>query len=254
VVDRRAVADLAQGREAGDTLSVRSVPSRNDRLFYMGMSFAILVTVFVGFAPTYYLKGYFHAAPLTPLAHLHGVVFTGWILLFATQTALVAARRVDLHRRFGVIGAAVGGLLVVVGLTIAIVSARRNFAAGNDGALTFLAIPLGDMCVFLILAMAGIHYRRRRETHKRLMLLATVSILDAAIARWPLAFIAAGPVAFFGITDLFVVAGPAYDFGSRGRVHPAYVWGGLLILTSQPLRLAIARTDAWLAFANAVVK
>ena len=81
------------------------------------------------------------------------------------------------------IGAENAALLVVVGLTTAIVSARRTFAAGDEGALTFLAIPFGDMAVFSILAAAAIYYRRWSEAHKRLMLLATVGILDAAIAR-----------------------------------------------------------------------
>ena len=80
--------------------------------------------------------------------------------------------------------------------------------------------------------------------------IATVSILAAAISRWPLALMSAGPVAFFGITDLFVAAGPVYDLATRRRVHPAYVWGGLLIVVSQPLRLAIAQTGAWLAMAR----
>jgi hypothetical protein len=227
---------------------------RKDRVFYTGMSLAAVATVFVGFAPTYYLGAYFQAAPLTPLVHLHGLVFSGWILLFLTQTVLVASRRTDLHRRLGPIGAGLAVLLVVVGLTTAIVSARRTFAAGDEGALTFLAIPFGDMVVFSILAAAAIYYRRWSEAHKRLMLLATMSILDAAIARWPLAIVAAGPVAFFGLTDLFVAAGLLYDLSSRGRVHQAYIWGGLLIVSSQLLRLAIAGTDAWLAFARALVQ
>lgn len=231
-----------------------AVVSRKDRVFYTGMSLAAVATVFVGFAPTYYLGAYFQAAQLTPLVHLHGLVFSSWILLFFTQTVLVASRRTDLHRRLGPIGAALAVLLVVVGLTTAIVSARRNFAAGNEGALTFLAIPFGDMVVFSILAAAAIYYRRSSEAHKRLMLLATISILDAAIARWPLAIVAAGPVAFFGLTDLFVAAGLLYDLSSRGRVHQAYIWGGLLIVSSQLLRLAIAGTDVWLAFARALVQ
>src|SRR5206468_3954908 len=182
-----------------------------DRLFYMGMAIASLVAVFIGFAPTYYLKGYFQGTPLTPLVHLHGLVFTGWMLLFVTQTALVAGHRTDLHRRLGCLGAVWAPLLVLVGTTTAVVSARRNFAAGHVEALTFLAVPLGDMLVFAVLAAAGLCYRRRAETHKRLMLLATVALLDAAVARWPLAIVHAGPAAFFLVADLFVVAGFVYD-------------------------------------------
>ena len=219
------------------------------------MSLAAVVTVFLGFARTYYLRSHYLATALPPLLHLHGIVFTSWILLFVTQTALVAGRRINLHRRLGLGGAALAGLLVVVGLTTATLSARRNFAAGNAGALTFLVVPFGDMLVFAVLVTAGILYRRRAEMHKRLMLLATISILDAAISRWPLAIIAAaGPRAFFGITDLFIAAGVAYDLVSHRRVHPAYIWGGLLVVVSQPLRVAIAGTGPWLTFAGALVR
>ena len=144
------------------------------------------------------------------------------------------------------------GLLVVLGLATAIVSARRNVAAGNAGALAFLAVPVGDMLTFCVLAAAGIHYRRRSDIHKRLMFLATISILDAAFARWPLAIVADGPRAFFATTDLFIVAGLVHDLVSQRRVHPATIWGGLLIVVSQPLRLAVAGTSAWLALARAI--
>ena len=82
------------------------------------------------------------------------------------------------------------------------------------------------------------------------MLLATISILDAAVARWPVAIMAKGPVAFFAVTDLFIAAGVVFDVASRRRVHRAYVWGGLLIVGSQVGRLAVWHTAAWLAFAR----
>ena len=81
------------------------------------------------------------------------------------------------------------------------------------------------------------------------MLLATIAMLDAAIARLPGLF-ALGPLAFFAVQDLFVIAGPVYDFASRRRVNAAYWWGGLLILVSQPVRLFISQTPMWLAFGD----
>jgi uncharacterized membrane protein YozB (DUF420 family) len=225
-----------------------------DRLFYTGMSTATVVTVFVGFAPSYYLKDYFGAPPLAPLVHVHGLVFTSWIVLFFAQTVLIARHRVSVHRRLGLAGTGLAALLVVVGLATAVGSVRRNVATGGTGALAFLATPFGDMLVFAILATAGILYRRRPETHKRLMLVATIALLSAPISRWPLAIIQRGPVTLFLLTDLFVLAGVCYDLASRRRVHPAYVWGGLLLVISQPVRLAISHTDAWLAFANKLVR
>jgi hypothetical protein len=83
-----------------------------------------------------------------------------------------------------------------------------------------------------------------------LMTLATISLMSAPIARLPFALLKAGPPAFFGLTDLFIVAILVYDLATRRRVHPATIWGGLLIMASQPLRLMISGTPAWMAFAR----
>jgi len=220
------------------------------RAFYTGMSVAVIATVYYGFARSYFLRGHYFATPLAPIAKLHGAVFMAWTLLFLVQTVLIARRRRDIHRRLGMAGAILAGAMVIVGTTIAIISMRHNFANGNEKALSFFAIPIGDMVVFPILVGAGVGWRRDTETHKRLMLLATISILDAAVARWPLAIMSNGAVAYFGITDLYILAGVAFDLASRRSVHSTYLWGGLLIVGSQIGRLAVSHTAAWLAFAR----
>jgi hypothetical protein len=225
---------------------------RRERLFYTGMAVAFVITVFAGFARTYYLRPYFGTPSLTPLLHLHGIVFTSWLVLLLTQTTLVAANRTDIHRRLGVAGAVIAVLMVLVGTTTAIVRAKVvEVPPGAPSPLVFLTIPLGDMLVFASLVGAGFYFRRRGDVHKRLMLLATISILPAAVARLPFAFIQqVGPLAFFGLPDLFIVVCLAYDLISRGRFHRATVWGGLLLVISHPLRLVIGNTQAWLAFAT----
>lgn len=229
---------------------------RRDRRFFTGMAVAAMLTVFAGFAPSYYLKvvlgrpGISGLQTLSPLLHLHGFVFTSWFVLFLVQTRLVAARRIGLHRRLGVAGVLLAAAMVVVGCAAAVDAARRGAAPpGGPPPLVFMAIPLADMVVFSMLVGAGIWFRRRADVHKRLMLTSTLSILTPAIARLP-GVLVAGPLAFFALTDLFVVACLIYDRVTRGRVHPAFWWGGGLLLGSQAARLAIAGTAAWLAFAT----
>jgi hypothetical protein len=101
--------------------------------------------------------------------------------------------------------------------------------------------------MFASLVGAGLSLRRRRETHKRLMLLATIALLTPALARIP--FVGIGRPAMLG-TMLFVVVCLVYDRAAHGRVHPAFLWGGLLLILSMPARLAIGRTGAWLSFAR----
>lgn len=242
---------LAVENKSGITAPARSTGRRRTPLFYSGMAVAVLITVFAGFAPTYYLRSYFGTPPLIPLLHLHGLVFTAWLVLFLAQTLLVAARRTNVHRRLGIAGAVVAVLMLAVGTFTAII--RAKLSAPPDGAspLIFLTIPLGDMLVFAILVGAGFYFRRRTDVHKRLMLLATISILPAATARLPFAFIQqTGPLAFFGLADLFIVPCLIYDLITRGRPHRATVWGGLILVASHPLRLLVGNTHAWLTFAT----
>ncbi len=223
-----------------------------ERLFYTGMAALALATVFAGFARTYYLRPYFGTPSLGPLLHLHGVVFSAWLVLLLAQTVLVAANRTRVHKRLGVAGGALAALMVLIGTTTAVVRAKIvEVPPGSPSPLVFLTIPLGDMLVFAALVWAGFHFRKRPDVHKRLMLLATVAILPAATARLPFDFIQQmGPLAFFGLADLFIAVMLAFDLWTRRRPHRATVLGGLLVVVSHPLRLVVGNTGAWLAFAT----
>jgi hypothetical protein len=224
----------------------KSLPAQ-DRRFYLGMALAVTATAFAGFAPTFYLARFYAARPLPSLIVVHGVVFTAWIVLLLAQSSLVALRRVDWHRRLGVAGIALATAMLAVGALAAIASARRGFAPAGLDPLTFMAVPFGSLVLFAALFGAAVAYRRRPEFHKRLVLLATIAILTPAIARF--GFVGQRPVIALGLTNLFVLAAIAYDWRSRGRVSPVYLWGGLAILLSAPLRILVGRSDAWHALA-----
>jgi hypothetical protein len=215
--------------------------ARHDRFFYIGMAFLVAAIVFAGFARTYFLKDLFGRPPLPLLLHLHGILFTSWFALFLTQVTLVAVNRTDVHRRLGVVGAVLAAVMIVVGPIVAIHAASRGVVTpGLPPPLVFLVVPLFDILVFAILVAAGLRFRRRSQTHKRLMPLAKIALLPPATARLPFAFIlATGPLAFFGLADLVLLACILYDVVTHRRMHPAYLWGGLPIVVSQPLRLVV---------------
>ena len=224
---------------------------RRTRRFYVGMAIAIIITVFAGFSRSYFLKSWYGTPELSRLVHVHGLVFTGWVLFFLSQTVLVASGRTYLHRRMGIGGAMLAGLVVIVGTAVAIHRAKTGVSPiPGVPPLGFLAIPLFDMVVFAVLVSAAIYFRRRLEAHKRLMTLSMISLLAAPIARMNFLPLPPGPPTFFGLADLFIVAMLVYDLSTRGKVHPATIWGGLLIVASQPLRLMISGTAPWLAFAS----
>lgn len=240
------------GTAAVEPRVVTTVPRerRRDRWFFTGMAVAALLTVFAGFARTYYLGRFFGAEPISSLVHLHGIVFTLWVLLFVGQTSFIAGGRTDIHRRLGAVGAALAALMLAVGYLTAVEAARLGVTPpGGPPPLNFLSVPLGTLLAFGILVAAGILNRRRSETHKRLMLLSTIALLTPALARFRTLDLPGGPPMAIGGTCLFVLTCMAYDRAAHGRVHPAFLWGGLLLMISLPLRFAIGRTDTWRSIA-----
>lgn len=227
----------------------------SDRVFFTGIAAVMALTVLAGFGTTYYFRlpsgtpTTLSGGSITPTLHLHALLFTGWVLLFVVQTGLIAARRAAVHRRLGLASIALAAAMVVVGMRTAIESAARGAAPPGVDALTFLVVPVFDLILFTGFVSAAVIKRRDKEAHKRLMLLAYVSIITAAIARMP-GMLPLGPLVFFGVSFLFAVAGIVYDRVWRGRIHRVYVWGAPIIALSVPVRLALSGTAAWQSFAH----
>lgn len=222
---------------------------RDHRLYIWFAIFMPLIVV-LGFARTYYLKGVFNGPALPSLlVHLHGAVMTSWVMLFIAQVWLVASRRTKLHMRLGVGGAVLASLVVIIGAVTGIAAAARGHSPGAP-ALQFLVIPLGDVLIFGTLVSIALYFRRRLDIHKRLMLIAAVSLLTPAIARIPVSFIInGGPIAFFGFTDLCLLTCLTIDTIKNRKLHPAFLWGTIAVIAWQPLRLLIAATPGWIQFA-----
>lgn len=236
------------------TLAVTRVRWSAERFFYGGMALAILATVLLGFSRSFFLRPWFpaHPAPPETFFYFHGAVFTAWFVLLVAQTSLVSRGRTDLHRRLGVFGVVLAGLMVALGTAGAFIAARRpgGFVGIPVPPLQFLAIPLFDMVFFALLVGMAVALRGTPQSHKRLMLVASIAILTAAVARWPLGIMSAGPPAFFGITDLFLVPLVIWDLTTRRRLHPVTLWAGLALLASQVLRLWVSSTSGWMTFAR----
>lgn len=234
---------------------------RGERWFHFGLALALAAAVVLGFARTFFLRAWFpewagvHAAP-EPIFYVHGAIFTAWLLLLMVQPLLVAAGRVHIHRKLGWVGAGLALAMVVVGTAGALVAARRStgFFDVPMPPLQFLVVPLSLMVIFAVFVALAIVNRKRPQSHKRYMLLATISLIEAGIARWPFAFMHGSPIPGFGMIELcvdaFLIPMVIWDLATRGRVHPVTLWGGAVLIANQPLRIMLSGTQAWLAFAS----
>ena len=223
------------------------------RRFYVSMALLMAAMVAVGFWPTYFGPLVAGTYAGSWMFHLHGTVFMGWMGLFAAQVALVSTGRTRLHRRLGTIGIAYGVLVLAVGLTVTLYAPVMHMRSGAwdlDSAAAFLLLPLGDMVLFAGLFGAAIVYRRQPEVHKRLMLLATVAIVFAAVSR-RIPF--ERPWTFLLIWLAPVFAAIVYDWQTRGRVHRTYVLGAAILLVAFA-RVFVMNHEPWLTVGRTLLR
>jgi len=225
-------------------------PAARERKFYAGIAIAMLFTALVGFSRTYFLGLIFgHPRTITGrvpnlTVHLHALLFTSWLVLFIVQTSLIATHRVKVHRKLGYFGAALAMAMIVVGVRTAVEAARLGAVPPGANPWTFIAIPFGDITTFAIFFLAAVFWRNDKDKHKRLMILASICLMSAALVRWP-GVLSIGPLAAYGLTLLFPIACAVYDRWSRGRVHPVYWWGLTVIALGIPLRVVLLGSVTW---------
>jgi hypothetical protein len=261
---------MATGAEvSASALAMRRSTQETARYFYVWMAAVCALVAFGGFAPTYWLQLPAGTFIGNPLLHLHAALFSAWTLLLLSQTILAARGRLTHHRAWGLVGISLATAMLLVGLSATIHSMTAGLAAGyGDRSLAFSLLPVGAILVFAGFFAAAVANINRPDWHKRFVLVATASLLQAAIARvFFLIATGGGPgvrpglgppppvqIGLAGglVVDLLLVAGIIYDGRTRGRPHPAWLIGLAVMVIVQVLRGPISTTPAWLAVARAL--
>lgn len=232
-----------------------------ERRFFTLITSAIAIVVLIGFSRTFFLRALFpdaqsFAAPES-IFSIHGIFFAAWIGLLVLQAVLIRARRADLHRSFGWVGVGLACLVVLLGIYGSLIAAARpgGFIGVPLSPSQFLIFPLLDMVLFAAFFALAVVWRDSPQSHKRLMVLAAVNLVEAAIIRLPIGFIGAGaPFTSRGLSYLFIVALIVWDYRSSGKIHRVTIWGGLLIVVSFPVRMLISQTNAWTDIASRLIQ
>lgn len=240
-----------------------------ERVLHARLAWVCVAIAVIGFTPSYWARVTTGTFTGPPVLHLHGLACTAWVVLCAVQAQLAVAGRLTRHRLFGMAGLALAAAVVFSGVLVVarVIEASVPFGA-SVAARTFSLLPLSLLVMFPVFVGLAIGWGRRADVHMRLMILATITILPPAFARMvrlvlapersaqafgmaPPLSVATLPAVF---VDLLIVGALVYDWRTRGRPHPVYVWGLAASVLVQVLRIPLAQTGAWHATADALVR
>ena len=225
-----------------------------EKYFYFGMSLLIAVVVVYGFSHTVD-KNLLHPAVARPfLLYIHTAIFCGWVIFFIVQTALVRIRNVQLHRRIGWFGAALGVAIPFMGISTAITMARFKITQLHSPSTPVesdLLAPFFDMIAFTVPFSLAMVWRKRMDYHRRLILIASCALTSAAFGRFPIM-----PSDFFyaGV-DALIFLGVIRDLIVDRRIHPIYLYGLPTLILGQVVVMVISTHELqiWLQLARTIL-
>jgi hypothetical protein len=213
------------------------------RRLYVGLALLAIAIAFVGFWRSYFGPLFAGVVDKPAIIHFHATIYVGWLAIFLTQVVLAATGRAALHMKLGRIAIGYGVLVIAAGLLATfgmfVLRVRAGEVAEAQGRL---AGPLLDMLVFAPLFAAAVYYRRKPELHKRLMIVATTTLLIAAVGRMPFPADLRSPLVHL-VWTLPILVAMAHDYWRQRRIHPVYVLGLVVLVAEGPLLRGIIRSS-----------
>jgi FtsH-binding integral membrane protein len=207
-----------------------------EKYFYFSMSLLVSAVVVYGFSHTVD-HDLIHANPAPPwILWLHGIVFSGWLVFFIFQSALVRTHNVKLHRRTGWFGAALGAAIPVLGISTAIIMDRFNTVELHAlHAKVFFSIQSWDILSFTVAFWLAVLWRKKPEFHRRLVLVATCALTSAGFGRFPWL----SHHWFYTGVDALILLGVGRDLIVNRRVHVVYRWALPVLIAGQVFAVQI---------------
>lgn len=227
----------------------------SDAWFFPAIVGVIWVLMLAGFVPEIVVRLNGDPKPYPIVIHAHAVVYFGWLTFLASQVALIRTGHVALHRSLGTLGAVLAVAVVLLGPAAAF---TMHLAHDAQQPPKFLAIQLLNVLVFAVLVTAGLVLRRDAAAHKRLMIVATLSIIGAGFGRVVRMVLGAPPPftlipGVYSAANVLLVAIAIYDYRTRGRLHPAFVIAAGVFFATELLAGYLLRSPAWIEFTRALV-
>jgi hypothetical protein len=230
-----------------------AVHHQQDRLFlalFLAVSFVAIGMGFRAPVMARFMGTPDYPAPAVLVIHVWS--FFAWMGLLSVQAALVRLRRLDLHRRIGLSLLALTPVMAISGIAAEVYS-QRFWAPRDPENARFFIVPVSTIAMFVVLAGFAFLQRRNASAHKRLILLATATLLIAAFSRWLgdgiEALTGKGVLPTFlieyGGANLLIAVLIGYDLATRGRVHRVYQLAVPLMLAAQIGAALVYHSDWW---------
>lgn len=227
---------------------------RGDQRFFTRLALALAAFIVFGFAQ-WALRGF--VAPLnTPIwVHAHGIVMLSWLALIITQSTLAENGNLALHRRLGWSSL----LLVPALMVLGVISGRMALALRRVPPFFtdayFLSLTHVEVVAFGSMVAIAIAMRRQTQWHRRLMLGATVILMEPALGRllpMPLLGQSSGAWLEAALQVSFLGIMARHDSKVLGRVHPATLVAMGAVIGVHALIQVLAGTAAIAAIAQAI--
>jgi hypothetical protein len=219
--------------------------------FYFFMSLLIAATAVYGFSHTID-HNLIHRSPLPPFVlYIHAIVFPAWIVFFIMQSALIRSQNVHLHRRLGWFGVELAVAIIIVGAWTSVSMARFE---GKDpfNSAAFLIVQVMDLSSFAVPFALAMYWRKRPEFHRRLVLIASCALLDAAFGRFPALPLVFSPAG----VDALICLGAIRDFIVERRVHKVYIYALPILVIWQIVAVEtfVHASPWWTNIANSILR
>jgi FtsH-binding integral membrane protein len=251
-VNAQRVRAVSLEKKSG-TLTLTGRNGIVQRYFYFAMSLLVAAIVITGFKRTVNDNLFHPAVPRPFILWIHATAFASWVCFFILQSTLVRVGKVSWHRSIGWFGAGLATVMVPLGVTTSIVMTRFDKAQLHQtGVDSFLSIPFYDMIAFGVCIGLALYWRTKPEVHRRLIFIATCSLIDAAFGRFDYLF---DHNLYFPCLDLVILLGVARDLLVDRRVHKVYLYALPLLFTGQSLAVYMFRHNPgwWQAITHAIL-
>ncbi len=256
-------------------ISARPTAARNalatliDRWIYVAMAVFLIAVTLTGFIPDSVMKiGMVEAGKRPPfpfVLHLHAIAMGSWLLLLLAQTSLMATGRRAGHKQLGMIAMVLAPAVVLIGIVLAPTMYRETWHAVHAmpggpsaeglmdvavrGNIALLQIQIG--LVFATVVALALRARKTdMATHKRLMVLAPIVAMPAAVDRisWLPSTFPVSPWAPEIYILLLALPLFAWDLYRSGGIQRAYKIWLALVLPTGAVAILLWNTPWWQAF------